>query len=120
MKKVKDVDEYIETAPLAVRRKLREIRKAIKATAPDAVERISYGMPYYSYKGRLAYFAYAKEHIGFYAMPSNMKEHLPELKKYSTATATIRFPLDEKLPIALIKRMVKFQVKLNDLKQRAK
>lgn len=51
MKNVKNVDEYIKNAPKEVQEKLRELRALIKSIAPDAVERISYGMPNYgSYK----------------------------------------------------------------------
>jgi len=56
MKKAKDVDEYIAKAPKEVRGKLKELRAIIKSAAPKAEERISYGMPYYRYKGRLVYF----------------------------------------------------------------
>jgi len=62
-KSLKDVDAYIKAAPRMARGKLIEIRNIIKSIAPKAEERISYGMPYYSYKGRLAYFAYAKHHL---------------------------------------------------------
>ena len=110
----KSVDDYLKTTPPGARTKLRELRKAIKEAAPDAEEKISYGMPYYGYKGRLAYFAYAKHHIGLYAMPPVIQDHIKELKKYRTATATIRFPLDEDLPITLIKKLVKAGVKNNE------
>src|SRR5258706_15487065 len=102
--KPKDVDEYIAGAPEEVQEKLRQMRQAIREAAPDAEEKISYGMAYYGYKGRLAYFSYFKNHIGLYAVPPVVQDHIKELKKYQTATATIRFPLDEELPIALIKR----------------
>lgn len=114
MKPVKSVDEYIAIAPKEVRTKLTEIRAAIKAAAPQAQEKISYGMPYYGYKGRLVYFAYAKHHIGLYAMPPIVDDHKSELKKYQTAKATIRFPLNEELPISLIKKLVKAGVKRNE------
>ena len=114
MQAFKDVDSYIASAPKEVQSKLKELRRAIKETAPDAEEKISYGMPYYSYKGRLAYFAYAKEHIGLYAMPPIIDDHKGELKKYQTAKATIRFPLNEDLPIALIKKLVKAGIKNNE------
>ena len=119
MTKPKTVDEYIEGAPSEIREKLKQVRNAIRTAAPKAQEKISYGMPYYHYKGRLAYFGYAREHVGFYAMPNNLKKHLPELKKYSTATATIRLPLNEKIPESLIKKMVRFQIKVNDAKHRS-
>ncbi len=75
-------------------------------------------MPYYGYKGRLAYFAYAKHHIGLYAMPPIVKDHAKELKRYKTATATIRFPLNEKMPIALIKKLVRVGVRNNETKSK--
>lgn len=94
--------------------KLEALRAAIIAAVPSAAERISYGMPYYHYKGRLVYFAIAKKHIGLYVPPPVIAEHKSELKGYETAKATIRFPLDEKLPIALIKKLVKARVRKND------
>jgi uncharacterized protein YdhG (YjbR/CyaY superfamily) len=62
----KDVDEYIARAPKEMQGKLEELRVAITEAAPAAVESISYGMPYYVYKGRLAYFNLTKTHIGLY------------------------------------------------------
>jgi len=46
MKLVKNVDEYIADAPKEMREKLREIRTAIRSGAPNAIEKISYGMPH--------------------------------------------------------------------------
>ena len=116
MKKAKNVDAYIAGAPREVRSKLRELRKAIKTAAPKAAEKISYRMPYYGYKGRLAYFAYAKRHIGLYAMPPILKTYAKELTRYRTATATIHFPLNEKLPIPLIKKLIRVGVRNNEAK----
>ena len=56
MKPIKNVDEYIALAPKEVQGRLKELRATIMAAAPNAKERISYGMPYYEYKGRLVYF----------------------------------------------------------------
>lgn len=114
MKSAKDVDEYIADAPKEVQSRLKQLRATIKKVAPHAQEKISYGMPYYGYKGRLAYFAYAKHHIGLYAMPPVVAAHIHELKKYQTAKATIRFPLNEKLPIPLIEKLVRAGVKRNE------
>ncbi len=114
MKRAKDVEEYIAKAPKELQDKLKQLRATIKSVAPSAAESISYGMPYYSYKGRLAYFAYAKHHIGLYAMPLVVKGFKKELKKYQTAKATIRFPLEEELPLGLIKKLVKAAVIRNE------
>ena len=53
MKPVKNVDEYIAQTPKEVQDRLQELRAVIRTTAPGAEERISYGMPFYSYKGRV-------------------------------------------------------------------
>ena len=111
MKKIKDVDTYIAGAPKEVRGKLVKLRTIIKACAPKAEERISYGMPYYHYKGRLAYFRLWKKHIGLYIPTPVIEEHQKELKDYETAKATVRFPIDRPLPTALVKKLVKARMK---------
>jgi uncharacterized protein YdhG (YjbR/CyaY superfamily) len=117
MKKVKSVGAYITAAPPAARGKLRQIRAAIKKAAPQALEKISYGMPYYHYKGRLAYFASARTHLGLYIPPPILQNYKRELKAYSTSTsATVRFPLDKKLPLTLIGKLVKARAKYNEVK----
>jgi uncharacterized protein YdhG (YjbR/CyaY superfamily) len=115
MKKTpKTVDAYIADAPKDIQVRLTDIRNAIRSIAPNALEKISYGMPYYGYKGRLVYFAAFKHHIGVYISPPIVEEHQKELKDYHTAMATIRFPHDKPLPIQLIKKLVKARMKKND------
>ena len=114
MKHPKNVDEYISNAPKETQEKLKQIRSIIKTTTPNSEEKISYGMPYYKYKGRLAYFAYAKTHVGLYLTPPIIKDFKKELEGYSTSTATIRFPLNKKLPITLIKKLIKTRVEMNN------
>jgi uncharacterized protein YdhG (YjbR/CyaY superfamily) len=115
MERVKDVDDYIANAPKEVQGRLKELRATIIAAAPNAQERISYGMPFYEYKGRLVYFQLWKKHIGIYALATPvLEEHKSELKGYVTAKGTVRLPLDEELPIALIKKLITAQVKEKD------
>ncbi len=111
--KPKDVDGYIAEAPKEAQAKLKELRAIIRKTAPAAVERISYGMPYYEYKGRLAYFSFWKAHIGLYLPTPTIADHERELAAYETTKATIRFPLDRKLPGALIRKLIKARMKRN-------
>src|SRR3989442_4170868 len=88
----KDVDDYIAAAAKEVRAKLVQLRRIVKAVAPESRERISYGMPFYEYHGALAGFAAFKNHIGFFgALP---KKHRQEVNGYETAKGTVRFPLD--------------------------
>lgn len=101
-----------------MRGKLQELRHTIKQSAPHAEERVSYGMPYYHYHGRLAYFGLGKSHLGLYIPPPVLQEHAKELKGYYAQNATLRLPLDEKLPLALIKKLIKARAKKNEAQQR--
>jgi uncharacterized protein YdhG (YjbR/CyaY superfamily) len=114
LKSVSNVEEYIAGAPEKLQSKLSELRKVIKQIAPKAEERISYGMPYYGYKGRLVYFAIMKNHIGLYIPPPIIEQHKYELKNYVTTKSAIHFPLDKEFPFVLIKKLIKARIKWND------
>ncbi len=120
MEKAKDVNGYIAKAPEEMRGKLKELRATIKSAAPQAKEGISYGMPYYAYKGRLAYFRLWKKHIGLYLPTPVIAEHKRELKDYETNKATVRFPLDKKIPVALIKKLIRARAAKNEAAQKSK
>ena len=106
--KAKTVDEYIARAPKEVAQRLKTIREIVKKNAPGATEVISYGMPAFKLN---VYFAAHKNHIGLYPYPSAIKAFKKDSTKYKTATGSIQFPLDQKLPIALITKIVKYRVK---------
>lgn len=112
MKLVKNVDEYITAAPKDVQPKLRELRAAIKDVAPDSVESISYGMPFYSYKGevgfngRLVYFGLLKSKIALYMRPQDMQGH-SETDEYKSTKSALQFPLDQDIPVSLVKKLVR-------------
>src|SRR5437762_7991649 len=110
----KDVDSYIAAAPQEVQAKLNELRMLIRKTAPAAVERISYGMPYYEYKGRLAYFSIWRTHIGVYIPTPIIEDHKSELADYETTEATVRLPLNKKLPVALLRKLIKARMTRNE------
>src|SRR5260370_7725096 len=78
----KDVDAYIAAAPIAVQPMLSELRQVIKSAAPNAKERISYGMPSYDYHGRIAHFAGYEGHVGLYALPHAAHHHAPTITNY--------------------------------------
>ena len=116
MPKPATVDEYIAGAPKELRPKLREMRIVIKTAAPGALEKLSYQMPYYHHKGRVAYFAYFKNHIGLYIPTPVIAQHRAELKGYVTAAATVQFPHAKKLNKTLIKKLVRARVNMNEAK----
>ena len=109
---IKTVDEYIAAAPEPARSKLVQLREVVKAAAPKAEEFISYGMPYYKYHRALAGFALYKNHIGLYGALTEEQRHA--FRNYELAKGSIRFPLDQPLPITLIKKLIKERVKKNE------
>ncbi|MDQ6877229.1 MAG: DUF1801 domain-containing protein [Candidatus Dormibacteraeota bacterium] len=112
----RDVDTYIAAAPKSAQPMLRQLRQVIRAAAPRADERISYGMPFYEHHGRLVYFAGYEHHIGLYAaIPSN-NSYASELKEYRAAKSAIRFPVGQPLPVALIRKVVEARVRENEAK----
>ena len=106
------IDEYIAGFPAGTRRALEELRKLIRAAAPDATEVMSYAIPTFDLNGgHLVHFAGYEKHVGFYPAPSAIEAFKDELRPYRTAKGSVRFALDRPLPAELITRMVEFRVR---------
>lgn len=116
----KNVTEYIAGFPEDVQNRMHELRDAIKKAAPNAEETIAYMMPAYKYHGPLVYFAGYKNHIGFYATPNGHEAFKKELSVYKQGKGSVQFPLDKPLPLGLVSKIVKFRVKQNQEKEKAK
>lgn len=116
--KFKDIDEYHASQPAEIRKVLEKMRQTIMQAAPQATETISYGIPAFRQNKVLVYYAAYKEHIGFYPTPNPIIHFKKELERYSTSKGAIQFPIDKPLPIALIKKIVKFRVEEDAKKQK--
>jgi uncharacterized protein YdhG (YjbR/CyaY superfamily) len=104
------IDEYIATFPKGRQKLLRQMRAVIRAAAPGAAETISYQMPAFRMNSTLVYFSALKNHIGFYPTGSGIAAFKRELSRYETTPGSVKFPVDEPLPVTLIRRIVKFRV----------
>lgn len=109
--KPRTIDEYISAFPPEVQARLQQIRSLIKEMVPEATEKISYGIPTFFLEKNLVHFAAFKEHIGFYALPTANEKFKKELSLYKVGRGSIQFPLDEELPMELIRKLVRFRVK---------
>jgi uncharacterized protein YdhG (YjbR/CyaY superfamily) len=105
------IDEYIQTFPKDTQKILEQVRQTIKEAAPDAEEAISYQIPTFKLNGNLVHFAAFKNHIGFYPAPSGQKAFEKELSAYKSGKGSIQFPIHKPMPLALIKKIVKYRVK---------
>lgn len=107
----KTITEYINAAPQEVRRKLREMRACIRASAPEAQESLKWGMPAFSHRRILVIFGAFKHHIGFYPTAAAVKAFTKELSGFATAKGSIQFPLGKPLPLALIRKITAFRLR---------
>jgi len=107
----KTITAYIHAAPQEARKKLREMRACIRASAPGAKESLKWGMPAFSYRRILVTFAAFRDHIGFYPTPSAVRAFRKELGRFSTAKGSIQFPLDQPLPLPLVGKITAFRVR---------
>ncbi len=74
------VDEFIAGYPPAVQDILQKVRTTIRKSAPDAQERISYGIPTYTQGRNLVHFSGYEKHLGFYPGAQAIADFAPELK----------------------------------------
>jgi uncharacterized protein YdhG (YjbR/CyaY superfamily) len=111
--RITSIDEYIAAFPEAIQKILIELRATIKAAAPDAEEKISYGMPTFAQHENLVHFAAQKNHIGFYPTPTGIRAFEQELADYESSKGAVQFPIDMPLPLNLITRIVEYRVAEN-------
>lgn len=109
--KISSIDEYIGTFPEGVQTILKQVRKTIKAAAPEAGEKISYGIPTFTLNGKyLIYFAGWKHHISIYPIPVGDDQLTQEIAPYVAGKGTLKFPIDRPMPLKLITKIVKLKV----------
>jgi uncharacterized protein YdhG (YjbR/CyaY superfamily) len=120
IKKNPDVDKYIAGFPEETQKLLEEMRLTLHKAAPEAEEKIGYGIPTLTLHGNLVHFAGYKNHIGFYPAPRGLEVFKDELSGYKGAKGSVQFPLDQRLPLDLITRITQFRIQENLTKAEAK
>ena len=106
------IDEYIAAFSPEVRSILKKIRVTIREAAPGAQEKISYRIPAFTLGGgALIYFAAFKKHVGLYPPVKGDEKLRKEISRYRGEKGNLQFPLDEPVPYALVRRIVKFRMK---------
>lgn len=112
--KIRTVHEYFSALPEETRLVLQQLRNAIRQAAPQAEETISYNIPAFKSKGKmLVWYAAFKKHVGFYPRASGIAAFQKELAGYKTSKGAIQFPIDKRIPVVLVKKIVKFRLQEN-------
>jgi uncharacterized protein YdhG (YjbR/CyaY superfamily) len=103
-----EVDDYLASLEEPKRSTLEALRQTILEVVPDAEQCISYGVPAFRLQGKvIAGFAAFKNHLSYLPHSGSVFPELGhEVSKYQTSSGALRFPVDEVLPIALVKKLV--------------
>lgn len=116
---INTIELYLASLPKAQQKALQNIRQLINKLVPEAEEIISYNMPAYRYHGMLVGFAAFKNHCSVFPWNGSTTEHFKmELIGFKTSKGTIQFTLDKPIPVALLKKIIKFRIAQNKLNQK--
>lgn len=109
--RIQTIDAYIRSFPLEVQEKLRLLRTWISFCAPEATEKISYGIPTFYFRGNLIHFAAFKHHIGLYPGADGVAHFRERLiaEGYRISKGTIQFPNDMPISKELVMEIVKYR-----------
>ena len=107
------IDEYIGGFPPEIQAVLEQVRAAVRETAPEARETIAYQLPTFVLHGNLVHFGAFKKHIGLYPTPTGLEQFKDDLAPYKCAKGSVQFPLDQPMPLDLIRKIVAFRVEEN-------
>lgn len=107
------VDDYFERQTPEVKRRLKAMRSVIRKAVPRGEDVISYAIPAVRIpEGVVVFYAGWKKHLSLYPLSAAIRQTLEKpLAKYAHARGTVRFPLDEKLPLTLIARITRLRLK---------
>lgn len=108
----RQVDEYLAGISSPQRETLVALRATIRSILPHADEAMKYGMPAFTLGGKgVAGYAAFKNHCGYFPMSSGVVERAGEaVAKYEQSKGGFRFGTDERLPVGLVRRLVKLRI----------
>ena len=88
------------------------VRELVKQAAPDAEEKLSYGVPAFMRKGKpIVYFGAYKSHMSIYPASDSMVQAIgPELAKMRTSKGTIQFTQEHPISDTLLKQIIAFRL----------
>ena len=104
------VDAYLAAQPEPARGRLTELQELVRAEAPHAEERISYGLPTWRLRENLIHVGGFAQHVGVYPGAAAMVAFADELADYRTSKGAIQIPHDAPLPLELVRRILRWRL----------
>ena len=104
----KAVDEYLRALEEPKRSTLRTLRRTILEIVPEADQVISYRVPAFRVSGKtVAGFAAFKDHLSYLPFSGSVLVQLAdELHGYAMTKSSLHFPVDRRLPKALVEKLI--------------
>jgi uncharacterized protein YdhG (YjbR/CyaY superfamily) len=113
--KFETVADYYAAFPKEIQVILKKVQSAIKTAVPEAEEVISYQIPAFKFHGWIFYYSAYKAHYTLSCPPpwTIFEKFKKELSPFELSKSSIKFPLDQPVPVKLIAAMAKFRAKEN-------
>ena len=112
-----DIGEYLAGVPEPGRATLEEVRRRIRDLVPSATEGISYAVPAFLVDGvPIAGLAAFRHHLSYLPHSGHVLEALgPLVDGYTRTPGSLHFPLDEPLPVDLLRALLAAKAQLMGL-----
>ena len=104
------VAAYIEQAAEPGRGRLKELADVIRAAAPEAVERMAYGLATWHQGENLVHIGAFANHVGLYPGAAAIVAFADELTAFKTSKGAIQLPHNRPLPLDLVQRIIAWRV----------
>lgn len=105
-----EIDAYIAATQEPSQSRLHALRELIRQEAPEAVERMAYGMPTWHQGQNLVHIGAQAHHVGLYPGPQAIEAFAQELREFPTSKGAIRLLHDRDLPLELVRLIVRYCV----------
>lgn len=118
METAKDVESYIANVAEEARAHLMTLRHLILETVPEAVEGISYKVPFYKYQGEFVGFAAYSKHVSFgFGAGVLTQERRALLKEqgYRLGKGTLNIAFDQVVPIEAVRWILLEKARQNEI-----
>ena len=104
------VAAYIDAAAEPARSRLRALAEVVREEAPQAVERMAYGLPTWHQGENLVHLGAFKEHVGIYPGAAAIVAFEADLTAFKTSKGAIQVPHARPLPTELLRRIVRWRL----------